>query len=132
MTEKEFQAGGAGSEQERLDKLQELIALFEDFPEEGVPVTTDASEHWPPQYNNLQNYDRVATSVMRALQYMDSIAPDLQSPSFADRIKKMGEEFYVRTDPQSSKTPRTVYKSEDIARLRTLLVDLANYISSES
>lgn len=103
--------------------------MFDNFPAEGVPVTTDTSGNWPPVYDNLQNYDRVATNVMRALHYIDSIAPELLSPDLIGRAKQIGKDFYVSQDPVNPKTPRMVYTSEDISRLGELLADIRTYMS---
>lgn len=127
MTEKNFEVGG--SKERALEDLREVIALFDNFPTEGVPVTTDKSGNWPPVYDNLQNYDRVATNVMRALHYIDSIAPELLSPELIGRVKQIGKDFYVSQDPVNPKTPRMVYTGEDISRLRELLVDIGTCLS---
>lgn len=129
MANFEIETGKWTAEKEIATKLKELIGLFDNFPEEGVPVTTDTSGHWPPKYDNLENYDRVATDVMVALQYVDSIVAHIASPALLERISQARKDFYVSQDPQAAKTPRMIYKSEDIVRLKSLLQDIEKEIS---
>lgn len=130
MTELGLETGKFISEKEIATKLQELMMLFDNFPEEGVPVSTDVSGVWPPQYDNLQNYDKVATNVMVALQYVDSIVDHISSPTLIQRVGAVRKQFYVSQDPPFASAPRMTYTSKDIAILKGLLMDIEKDISA--